>query len=236
MKEWFKARNVWCGAFEALSDAEAGRLAKAVWKYTTTGEQANLSGAEKGCYAMIIYTLQQDEAESSHLSEMRREAGSKGGQQKAANLANANFATDGEANVANVAIKNKNKSKSIVLEDDVEVDEDNITRARIADEWKSAFGSRITPAVLNKLAGIAQTLDVDVIVAAIRESAGHAPGNPADYVSAVLSDWMSEGIRTVDEAHEYSILRDGVNGKIFTMSQEEALRRLQEFRARGKAS
>lgn len=112
MKEWFKARNIWNGAFTALSDAEAGRLAKALWHYTTTGEQVELSGNEKGCFAMIIYTLQQDEADSGTLSEKRREAGGKGGRQRVANQANANFASENEANQANASNKNKNKIDS----------------------------------------------------------------------------------------------------------------------------
>ena len=111
VKEWFKARNVWAGAFAALTDEEAGRLAKALWTYTTTGEQSELSGNEKGCFAMIVFTLQQDESESGTLSEKRRSAGSKGGLQKAANQANATFATESVANRANANNKIKNKEK-----------------------------------------------------------------------------------------------------------------------------
>ena len=108
MKEWFKARNIWYGAFMALSDAEAGRLAKALWTYTATGEETELSGNEKGCFAMIRFTLQQDEAERGDLSEKRRAAGSKGGSQRVANQANASFASSEVANQANATNKNKN--------------------------------------------------------------------------------------------------------------------------------
>lgn len=113
MKEWFKARNIWNGAFTALSDAEAGRLAKALWHYTTTGEQVELSGNEKGCFAMFVYTLQQDDAESGNLSEKRRNAGSKGGQQRIANQANASFASEVQANQAIASNKSKNKEEDI---------------------------------------------------------------------------------------------------------------------------
>ena len=122
MKEWFKARNVWFGAFAALTDAEAGRLAKALWTYTATGEQVELSGNEKGCFAMILYTLQQDDAESGNLSEKRRSAGSKGGLQKVANQANATFATESVANQANANNKNKNKSKEKDIKETVLTD------------------------------------------------------------------------------------------------------------------
>jgi len=119
MKDWFKARNVWFGAFAALTDAEAGRLAKALWQYTATGEQAELSGNEKGCFAMFLFTLQQDDAESGNLSEKRRYAGSKGGLQKVANQANATFATSDVANQANANNKNKNKN----IEEDKDIKE-----------------------------------------------------------------------------------------------------------------
>ena len=113
MKEWFKARNIWNGAFTALSDAEAGRLAKALWHYTTTGEQVELSGNEKGCFAMFVYTLQQDDAESGNLSEKRRSAGSKGGQQRIANQAIASFASEVQAKQAIASNKSKNTEEDI---------------------------------------------------------------------------------------------------------------------------
>ena len=96
MKEWFKARNLWGAAILTLSDTEAGRLMKALWSYTMTGEQPNLSGAERGIFAMIQMTLSQA-------------AGSAGGKQKVANQANATFATNDVANQANALIRIKNK-------------------------------------------------------------------------------------------------------------------------------
>lgn len=109
MQEWFKARNIWGAAILALSDAEAGRLAKALWQYTMTGELTELSGAEKGIFALILMTLSQDEANNAEISKKRALAGSAGGKQKVANQANAKFATEEEANQANASNKNKNK-------------------------------------------------------------------------------------------------------------------------------
>lgn len=111
MRDWFKARNIWGAAIQTLSDAEAGRLMKALWKYTMTGEQQNLSGSEKAIFALILMTLSQDEEQANDLSKKRAEAGSIGGRQKVANQANAIFATDEEANQANASNKNKNKEK-----------------------------------------------------------------------------------------------------------------------------
>ena len=79
MKDWFKARNIWGAAISALSDEEAGRLAKAVWAYTMTGEVVEIEGAGKGILAMIIMTLGQDAEKDDKISEVRAIAGKKGG-------------------------------------------------------------------------------------------------------------------------------------------------------------
>lgn len=104
MKDWFKARNIWGGAFMALSDAEAGRLAKALWHFTMTGEEVELTGNEKAIYAMCLMTLRMDSDEDAALSAKRAAAGSNGGKQKVANVAIAN---------------NKNKNKEKEKEEDI---------------------------------------------------------------------------------------------------------------------
>lgn len=118
MKDWFKARNTWGAAIQTLSDAEAGRLMKALWTYTMTGETVNLTGAEKGIFALILLTLSQDEERDSEISEKRASAGALGGKQRVANQANATFASSKEANQANASNKNKNKNQN--KEQDIE--------------------------------------------------------------------------------------------------------------------
>lgn len=108
MKDWFKARNIWGAAIQALSDEEAGRLVKALWGYTMTGVIHEPQGAEKSVFALIMMTLTQDEEKDNDISEKRAIAGAKGGKQKVANEANA---TNDVANEANATKKNKNKNK-----------------------------------------------------------------------------------------------------------------------------
>lgn len=110
MKEWFKARNVWGAGILSLTDEEAGRFVKALWKYTMTGETVELSGAEKSIMAIAMMTLTADEEAANALSATRAAAGSKGGLQKVANLANATFTTPIVANDSNCLNKNKNKN------------------------------------------------------------------------------------------------------------------------------
>ena len=112
-KEWFKARTIWGAAIETLSDAEAGRLMKAVWEYEATGHRQDLNGAEKGIYALILMTLCLDAEKDADISEKRAKAGSEGGKQK---VANANFAKQNVANEANALIRIKNKEEDIQKE------------------------------------------------------------------------------------------------------------------------
>ena len=109
MKEWFKARNIWGAAITALSDDEAGRLAKALWAYTMTGERQEIQGAEKAVLAMIMLTLSEDEKRDAEISVVRALAGAKGGKQTQAK-ANADKQT--EANASNCSNKNKSKNKN----------------------------------------------------------------------------------------------------------------------------
>jgi hypothetical protein len=108
MKDWFKARNIWGAAIMALSDAEAGRLAKALWSYTMSNEEQNLSGAERGIFAMIQMQLDLDNQTEAEISAKRAEAGAMGGKQT---QANASKEKQSEANQANADNKNKNKNK-----------------------------------------------------------------------------------------------------------------------------
>ena len=130
MKDWFKARNSWGAAFLALSDAEAGRLAKALWQYTMEQKQPNLSGAEKASFAIFQLQLAEDEKDMSDLSEKRRAAGSRGGKQTQAKHSKQDFACSDEANQANADNKNKNKNKN---DDDVE-EENAGARAWMTEE------------------------------------------------------------------------------------------------------
>lgn len=115
MKDWFKARNIWGAAITALTDEEAGRLAKAIWAFTMDGEIRELEGAGKGILAMILMTLGQDAEKDDKISEIRAIAGKKGGlntsygkhQQMMANVSNSQQM---KANGSNCSNKNKNKN------------------------------------------------------------------------------------------------------------------------------
>ena len=124
MKEWFKARNIWGAAITAMSDEEAGRLAKAIWTYTMTGERLEIEGAGKGIFALILMTLSQDEERDAEISEKRSRATDSIRKQKASNDTACVLLTSNDIKtnqmISNDDNKNKNKNKNIDKEQESE--------------------------------------------------------------------------------------------------------------------
>lgn len=83
-----------------LSDQEAGQLFKALFRFVAEGTAPDFSGSLMMCFSFISSQIQRDKAKYSDICEKRAAAGSKGGKQKQANLANANFVKQKQANLA----------------------------------------------------------------------------------------------------------------------------------------
>lgn len=83
-----------------LSDQEAGQLFKALFHFVEDGTTPNFSGSLMMCFSFISSQIQRDKAKYSDICEKRAAAGSKGGKQKQANLANANSVKQKQANLA----------------------------------------------------------------------------------------------------------------------------------------
>ena len=120
MDEWFKARLIWLDGIEALSDAEAGRLAKALWRFAATGETVASSGGEKFALATCLATLRKDQEDRANLSQTRSASGKKGGRPKTekANESKKSNCFSEKANKSKKSIcthiRNKNKESSSV--------------------------------------------------------------------------------------------------------------------------
>ena len=83
-----------------LSDQEAGQLFKALFRFVAEGTAPDFSGSLMMCFSFISSQIQRDKAKYSDICEKRAAAGSKGGKQKQANLANANSVKQKQANLA----------------------------------------------------------------------------------------------------------------------------------------
>ena len=144
MIEWFKARLIWGMSFDALSDAEAGRLAKALWKYAATGEMENLSGGEKASYAMFTAMLAADKEERANVSAERSKAGSKGGRTKGSK-ANESKKSNCFSEKANESKKSyiRNKNIDIIPLTPLRGDDDADDLHRIQQEHDDVFDAAI---------------------------------------------------------------------------------------------
>ena len=238
MKEWFKARNAWGAGFAALPDAEAGRLAKALWQYTMTGIAPEVSGGIAGIFAMLRFQLDQDEEAAQEISDARAAAGRKSAslrkqteansanadfvEQNPTNPTNADFVEQNEANEANAHNKNKNKNKSKnnnIEEDDEE--EEDITRARadaveaIHRGFRNHFGRYPTPAETEQLTNQAllNGTPPSLIPEAIRITAARGAKSPAPYIGKIFREWASEYIETVEDLESYTFLKDAAAGR-----------------------
>lgn len=182
MNDWFKARNIWGAAILSLSDAEAGRLAKALWTYTMTGEQQNLSGAEKGIFALMLMTLGQDEQANADISKKRALAGSMGGKQKQANSSKCYQNKQMIANEANATNKNKNKEKEEEDKEDTRTREDmpfgltdddiqaSIDRRQQLEDAARSIGLQVTEAGMMYGERLVQEYGLEKVLDAIKKA------------------------------------------------------------------
>ena len=75
MRDYFKARLGWGAGLDALSDAQAGRLCKALWAYAGRGETNRLDGAEGALLSVFVTELRQDSEHFEKVSRARSKAG-----------------------------------------------------------------------------------------------------------------------------------------------------------------
>lgn len=112
MKDWFKARNIWGAAITALPDEDAGKLVKALWTYTMTGEETDVDGTCKGIFAMMMMAIKQDEERDKDISEKRSIAGKSKAQDVYACSEEQVATNDSNCNQMISIVDNKNKNKN----------------------------------------------------------------------------------------------------------------------------
>lgn len=192
MIEWFKARLIWGMSFNALSDAEAGRLAKALWKYAATGEMENLSGGEKASYAMFTAMLAADKEERANVSAERSKAGSKGGRPKGSK-ANESKKSNCFSEKANESKKSyiRNKNIDIIPLTPLTGDDDDDDLLRIQQEHNEVFdaalraGFKDCQATFDALTALIAESGCENVLHGIRECVEHNASSLA-YLRKVL--------------------------------------------------
>ena len=94
---YFRFRFKWQRRIERLTDAEAGRLIKAMLYYSMTGEEVDLPGKESGTWDSVIDELDEDRKEAAGTSETNRNSAMKRWHGGAAPTGCARMRTDADA-------------------------------------------------------------------------------------------------------------------------------------------
>ena len=112
-KKSFKIYKEWGSQFSCLDDASAGELIKAIFTYQSTGEEpCGMSPIVAMAFSFIKQQFERDNASYEKTSEVRSEAGKKGGAPK------------GNTNAAKKQAKtSKNKQNNLEEEEEVEVED-----------------------------------------------------------------------------------------------------------------
>lgn len=92
---------------DILSDAEFGRLCRALLKYSMTGEEVQLEGAEKVLLKRVYMQERRFQESYSDLTESRREAGKKGAAKRWHKMANDSKAMASDSKNAYTETKTK---------------------------------------------------------------------------------------------------------------------------------
>lgn len=234
MKDWFKARNIWGAALSALSDAEAGRLAKAIWAYTMDGEIVELEGAGKGILAMILMTLAQDAERDGEISEKRSLAGKSGAMVTNAGKSRHLPTSDSICRQlpANADNKNKNKNKNIDKEQESEsesfiADADarqiQTEQDRVLDAAEDA-GFRMSNDVRSSLIALYASYSLEKVLDGLKSCSDHGAPTLA-YLKAVLSGKPRKQKPTVVAQDYHQRDYTGVQAQI----EDETDREMEEF-------
>lgn len=188
---------------DLLSDAEAGRLLKAVLHYAN-GRVDELPGQEKLIFAMLVAQFERDSANYQDFCDKQRENGKRGGRPRKPTGFSEN------PNNPTVFLKtqktqDKEEEKEEEKEKDKEKDVGDTTTAdapldlNTLPAYASANLAYLSPRNMEELVSYADDLPEELIRYAIDQ--GCAAGKRTwAYVRAILNSYVAAGIKTVGEA------------------------------------
>ena len=217
----------WIEDTQELNDQEKGRLIDAIVLYARGDDwQERIKGNER--YVFPIYRNQLDRAR--RLSEVRAEAGSKGGNQSQArnskvkqNEANRSKVKQIEANdskveqsenesskILNIKEEDKEEYKDKEIYEDEE-EEDAHARERLIDpDWKMVaeayqreIGMLPMGTALDVLTSYVDDLGGDVVCKAIEITNQKTPDNPHQFLIAILKNFEKNGIDSREKVEAY---------------------------------
>ncbi len=187
---------------DKLSDEQAGKLIKAIYKYVETEKMPELDQLLDIVIIPFKQNLDRNKEKYNKISEIRAKAGAKGGKQKKQKQTKEINCNDND----NV---NVNENVNVNVNENVNVnvnDNDNVSDScgdglqKIIDFYNENIGL-ITPYGMELLSDYAKEMQTDLIIYAMQISV-EANKRTIRYIKAILNNWQKAGIKTLVEAKE----------------------------------
>lgn len=200
------------GTVDLLSDAEAGRLFKAVLHYGAGSEEA-LSGQERLVFAMLKTQIDRDNASYQQYTDKQRSNGAKGGRPK--NPENPVVLNENPENpvVFLKTQKSQDKEKEEEKEEDKDKEKDGggIYNAPAPADALIAYAANnlkyLSPTNVEELDSFRDSLTDDMIQWAIDETCANG-SRSYSYARKILNRMVESGFKTLGEVKTYEEQRE----------------------------
>lgn len=179
---------------DKLSDEQAGKLIKAIYKYVETEKMPELDKLLDIVIIPFKQNLDRNKEKYNKISEIRAKAGAKGGKQKKQKQTKEINCNDNE----NV---NVNDNVNVNVNDNDKVSDSCVDGLqKIIDFYNENIGL-ITPYGVEVLEDYSKDMPTDLIIYAMQISV-EANKRTIKYIKAILNNWQKAGIRTLVQAKD----------------------------------
>jgi DnaD/phage-associated family protein len=179
---------------DKLSDEQAGKLIKAIYKYVETEKMPELDKLLDIVIIPFKQNLDRNKEKYNKISEIRAKAGAKGGKQKKQKQTK-------EINCNDNVNDNVNENANVNVNDNDKVSDSCVDGLqKIIDFYNENIGL-ITPYGVEVLEDYSKDMPTDLIIYAMQISV-EANKRTIKYIKAILNNWQKAGIRTLVQAKD----------------------------------
>lgn len=180
---------------EALSDAEFGRLCRALLKYSMTGEEEQLQGAERLLLKRVFLQERRYQESYKEITESRREAGKKGASKRWHSMASDSKAMASDSKNGNTETKTEIKTNILPSDDGKNTRARDPAVAAVQADYLNRINPSASQNSLDELAGFVEVVGPDVCKRAFDVVLDNNIANPWRYIKAVLEDKQRNGVK-----------------------------------------
>jgi len=223
---------------KSYTDAEVGRLTRAMLSYANTGEDPDLRGNEKYIWDAMKVDIDHQRGAYDDLCRRNRINGSKNGGSQSVPVAT-EWERAGASGTQWGEDKEKKKEKKLI-EDEEEDDEEEVSpracdpvlrqydkaATAIRAAYMASVGFPPTRGEINRLSMAAVSNGmVDLLAEAIDQAARNGARSIPGYALALLEEWSGQGIRTQKDLVRYQrIMQQAQDGDLSAMEAYEQLK------------